>query len=101
FFFFFFFIFRRKSLFWVFFFFSSRRRHTRYWRDWSSDVCSSDLLDRDAGCFELQVNDPKYNCVRGGKTGWYWDETNTTSPNFHEYLAWATTLHAGANIPIL
>src|SRR3712207_8270313 len=28
-----------------FFFFSSRRRHTRYWRDWSSDVCSSDLDD--------------------------------------------------------
>src|SRR5947209_13722422 len=25
-------------------FFSSRRRHTRYWRDWSSDVCSTDLL---------------------------------------------------------
>src|ERR1035437_1954718 len=24
-------------------FFSSRRRHTRYWRDWSPDVCSSDL----------------------------------------------------------
>src|SRR5947209_18444907 len=29
------------------FFFSSRRRHTRYWRDWSSDVCSSDLGYRD------------------------------------------------------
>src|SRR5207249_9669328 len=27
----------------VFFFFSSRRRHTRSKRDWSSDVCSSDL----------------------------------------------------------
>src|SRR3712207_7981554 len=26
-------------------FFSSRRRHTRYWRDWSSDVCSSDLQE--------------------------------------------------------
>src|SRR5207249_6373670 len=26
-----------------FFFFSSRRRHTRSKRDWSSDVCSSDL----------------------------------------------------------
>src|SRR3712207_3005278 len=26
-----------------YFFFSSKRRHTRYWRDWSSDVCSSDL----------------------------------------------------------
>src|SRR2546429_7359744 len=27
----------------VYFFFSSRRRHTRCSRDWSSDVCSSDL----------------------------------------------------------
>src|SRR2546422_6932183 len=27
----------------IFFFFSSRRRHTRCSRDWSSDVCSSDL----------------------------------------------------------
>src|SRR5207245_6316479 len=27
----------------VCFFFSSRRRHTRCYRDWSSDVCSSDL----------------------------------------------------------
>src|SRR3712207_9378261 len=32
----------------AFFFFSSRRRHTRYWRDWSSDVCSSDLTWRPA-----------------------------------------------------
>src|SRR2546422_7835853 len=29
----------------IFFFFSSRRRHTRCSRDWSSDVCSSDLLE--------------------------------------------------------
>src|SRR2546429_7143478 len=29
--------------FYSFFFFSSRRRHTRCSRDWSSDVCSSDL----------------------------------------------------------
>src|SRR6266511_2925104 len=28
-----------------FFFFSSRRRHTRFSRDWSSDVCSSDLSE--------------------------------------------------------
>src|SRR5690606_40986259 len=27
------------------FFFSSRRRHTRFSRDWSSDVCSSDLRE--------------------------------------------------------
>src|SRR3712207_9407188 len=27
----------------VYFFFTSRRRNRRYWRDWSSEVCSSDL----------------------------------------------------------
>src|SRR5439155_15824048 len=31
------------------FFFSSRRRHTRWPRDWSSDVCSSDLKTRSRG----------------------------------------------------
>src|SRR3989475_11023987 len=31
-----------------FFFFSSRRRHTRFDCDWSSDVCSSDLVNRAA-----------------------------------------------------
>src|SRR5205809_6869073 len=31
-------------------FFSSRRRHTRCSRDWSSDVCSSDLLEIELGC---------------------------------------------------
>src|SRR3712207_1578245 len=42
-----------------FFFFSSRRRHTRYWRDWSSDVCSSDLLglvDRADGLEEAAIH---------------------------------------------
>src|SRR2546429_7050635 len=33
----------------VFFFFSSRRRHTRCSRDWSSDVCSSDLVRQKPG----------------------------------------------------
>src|SRR5690606_40584136 len=37
------------------FFFSSRRRHTRFSRDWSSDVCSSDLLF-DAGCYFTPLN---------------------------------------------
>src|SRR5690606_40486572 len=31
------------------FFFSSRRRHTRFSRDWSSDVCSSDLYPQFTG----------------------------------------------------
>src|SRR5690606_40637127 len=38
------------------FFFSSRRRHTRFSRDWSSDVCSSDLstVDRDWSDWAIQ-----------------------------------------------
>src|SRR2546428_4875313 len=41
-----------------FFFFSSRRRHTRSDRDWSSDVCSSDLELPEPGCFiQAQVGD--------------------------------------------
>src|SRR5690606_22414129 len=36
-----------------FFFFSSRRRHTRFSRDWSSDVCSSDL--RHAGLARIEA----------------------------------------------
>src|SRR6266511_4549672 len=32
-----------RNSFKIFLFFSSRRRHTRFSRDWSSDVCSSDL----------------------------------------------------------
>src|SRR6266496_4972970 len=42
-----------------FFFFSSRRRHTRSLRDWSSDVCSSDLgrpATFEAGTNELMVS---------------------------------------------
>src|SRR5207249_5622643 len=38
----------------IYFFFSSRRRHTRSKRDWSSDVCSSDL-DCHAGTPSHQV----------------------------------------------
>src|SRR5688572_31754661 len=38
------FFFSCYCFFFFFFFFSSRRRHTRFDCDWSSDVCSSDLL---------------------------------------------------------
>src|SRR5215217_8515478 len=50
---FFFFDVRKVEIF--FFFFSSRRRHTRYWRDWSSDVCSSGL-DADGRTLRLTID---------------------------------------------
>src|SRR5699024_11059918 len=49
-----------------FFFFSSRRRHTRSKRDWSSDVCSSDL--KPIFTIDFQ-NDAKFvnGCIAGGR----------------------------------
>src|SRR5216683_4988766 len=38
-----------------FFFFSSRRRHTRSDRDWSSDVCSSDLVEYNFRALDEQL----------------------------------------------
>src|SRR5215813_14438882 len=62
----------------VFFFFSSRRRHTRCGRDWSSDVCSSDLGEyKLPGSFALSE-------VRGSFKG------------RHELLAWITQIGPSA-----
>src|SRR5439155_17335426 len=45
----------------TFFFFSSRRRHTRWPRDWSSDVCSSDLADYGAQLPNYPYAPPDYD----------------------------------------
>src|SRR5439155_6947105 len=44
----------------VLFFFSSRRRHTRWPRDWSSDVCSSDLAGRIVRGLQGVVGSPSF-----------------------------------------
>src|SRR5215467_11481624 len=62
-----------------------------------SDLVVIETLDRDAGCFEAHV-DP--NCQRTDGP-WYWDETNQTTPNFHQHLDWALTLHNGVGKPLL
>src|SRR3712207_5233524 len=49
-----------------FFFFTSRRRHTKYWRDWSSDVCSSDLTEH-----LRQLADHRPVELQGGPGGRY------------------------------
>src|SRR5699024_11559170 len=43
----------------VYFFFASRRRHTRSKRDWSSDVCSSDLAHFASWCWITVLPLPK------------------------------------------
>src|SRR5438067_6167048 len=68
------------------FFFSSRRRHTRSKRDWSSDVCSSDLRSSGApnmaaaadcaclwvGAAERSVEDARKGVAGGAKIGTGW-----------------------------
>ena len=62
-----------------------------------ADFVAIDPLDRDAGCFEAHT-DP--NCARSDGP-WYWDETNKTSPNFHEHLAFMKTVATGLLVPAL
>src|SRR5256884_9391410 len=53
-----------------FFFFSSRRRHTRCSRDWSSDVCSSDLILKQGevliATFQAALSDADLEHLRRG-----------------------------------
>src|SRR5690625_5747415 len=53
---------------------SSRRRHTRWPRDWSSDVCSSDLL-------KLFRREPAISMF-----DWLFTPTHTSSPHFSTYV---------------
>src|SRR5207247_6947563 len=56
-----------RSCAFVFFFFSSRRRHTRSTRDWSSDVCSSDLST--AGDCPVPTDNRPLSSVAGAEGG--------------------------------
>src|SRR5690606_5377136 len=49
------------------FFFSSRRRHTRFSRDWSSDVCSSDLITKARPDTPPPYGGSPYTLLIGGK----------------------------------
>src|SRR5207249_6139885 len=52
----------------LFFFFSSRRRHTRSKRDWSSDVCSSDLETCRLQCPSPGPDLWRPRCERSGRS---------------------------------
>src|SRR5690606_39291239 len=58
------------SIYYICFFFSSRRRHTRFSRDWSSDVCSSDLIRqrKSKGLLHIIVLSQISSCIEGIRT---------------------------------
>ncbi len=61
-----------------------------------ADIVVVETLDRDAGCFEAGTLP---QCQRGGE--FYWDESNTKSPNFHEHLSYAAQISSGVGLPLL
>src|SRR3989449_6065823 len=64
-----------------FFFFSSRRRHTRCSRDWSSDVCSSDLVIGDPGGLDESYLDRLDALARRFQPAWISDHLCWTGVN--------------------
>src|SRR5690625_5836681 len=76
------------------FFFSSRRRHTRWPRDWSSDVCSSDLCDKAEGKYcpkaseKAPIKAPKKQA--SATMRWFFMNLLTRSA----YMSTATTIPA-------
>ncbi len=64
-----------------------------------ADFIVAQTLDRDAGCIEAQA--VAASCVRSG-TGWYWDASNQTHPNFQDHLAMIQQYHSGiGNLPVI
>ena len=65
----------------------------------NADFIVEQTLDRDAGCYEVSPQ-PSY-CTRSG-SGWYWDESNQTHPNFQDHLAQVQQDHTGiGNLPVI
>lgn len=63
-----------------------------------ADLVVTEMLDRDAGCWERAT---EVACEGPRLTGFYLDESNETSPNFHEVLGWAKAVHDGLGLPLL
>src|SRR3989454_4164714 len=93
----------------LFFFFSSRRRHTRLQGDWSSDVCSSDLVLEPIGFDAFGIHSENYALSVGthpaklipqnietfrrqlkrfgGMFDWR-HEVSTTDPRYYKWTQW-------------
>jgi len=65
------------------------------------DFITTDLSDRDAGCYEAGYVDGMGKTICGKRTNVYWDESNTTLPHFYQELAWVKTLTSGLGLPMM
>ena len=63
-----------------------------------ADFVVMQTLDRDAGCFEAASES---ECQGRSGSGWYWDESNATHPNFQDHLAEASKYHTAFSKPVV
>src|SRR2546430_10698227 len=94
----------------AFFFFSSRRRHTRFDCDWSSDVCSSDLLlltpfvgalPLPAAALAAKVLNILLAALAAGLITWHASRAELLGPGVPAWLAAAVVVAAGVAPPIV
>src|SRR5258706_14520456 len=67
----------------------------------SADFVATDLLDRDAGCYEVGYKDAMGNTVCSVRPGMYWDESNTKLPHFKQAWAWSKAIATGIGLPLV
>jgi hypothetical protein len=58
----------------------------------NTDFVSIETLDRDAGFWETNGGGNTCSVTGGSRGAVYWDETNTSLPNFSQHLRWVTAL---------
>src|SRR5207253_10676784 len=78
------------------FFFSSRRRHTRWPRDWSSDVCSSDLPSLRP--YLQPQRWPRKLGIDDGNNLWYYSRMNALKPPKHRPRMQKITVEVDADV---
>lgn len=66
-----------------------------------TDFISVETLDRDAGFWETSGGTNQCSVTKGTRGPVYWDETNTTLPNFSQHVRWVTALTERTQRPAL
>ena len=68
-----------------------------------ADFVATDPSDRDAGCYEAN-HQPMCQCIKTNTykcDDYYWDESNTTLPNFKQHLTWVKSVSDGLRLPVI
>jgi hypothetical protein len=66
-----------------------------------ADFIGTDLLDRDAGCYEVGLKDGSGNTICSMRPGLYWDESNQKLPHFHQAWSWSQAIATGLDLPLV